>query len=73
MLFNQPDLRGVAQLVAYLNGVQVVAGSSPVAPTETVISHLLVAVFGIGLKLAGQSGEMGLLYLQNMLCKEKES
>ena len=34
MLLNQPDLRGVAQLVAYLNGVQVVAGSSPVAPTE---------------------------------------
>ena len=29
------DPRGVAQLVAYLNGVQVVAGSSPVAPMET--------------------------------------
>ena len=26
------SLRGLAQLVAYLNGVQVVAGSSPVAP-----------------------------------------
>ena len=35
MLFNQPDRRGVAQLVAYLNGVQVVAGSSPVAPIES--------------------------------------
>ncbi len=32
--------RGVAQLVAYLNGVQVVAGSSPVAPILKKTCHL---------------------------------
>ncbi len=29
-----PNFRGVAQLVAYLTGGQVVAGSSPVTPTN---------------------------------------
>ena len=43
----RPDIalltgRGVAQLVACLNGVQEVAGSSPVAPTISIPSHPLI-------------------------------
>ena len=73
MLFNQPNLRGVAQLVAYLNGVQVVAGSSPVAPTENRHQSLTGGGFWHKLKTCWTNWQDEPIMTTQNDCREKES